>query len=618
MMNCIKKGLIIALAEIPPFLLFLPKNKIGIMAEVCFFILFGIILYRKMNTGSVKISFDIIPWVILASVSAGIAFYIRWQNTGRIKTIAAMLNFPAKQFCAVCALLLSLGFSFSLCLFLRVLMSEFSSEKRTIHWNVLYIFLLAAVSITLLSKSSPFYPFNDWVDPNTMFSVGKGMLKGLVPYRDLYEQKGPLLLALHALEAVISFDTLKGIWIIEIAACFFTLLFLYKILFPWTGRKTLITLPILAAVIYVSRAFVAGDSAEEMSLPLLTYGLYAGINAIRGSRLPSKRESFLVGLTSGCVLWIKFSHLGFYAGWFLFFLVTAFQKKQVRQLIQMLIFIICGVITASLPVFLYFGINRSIRVFLECYFLNNIRYYPAFGAASGPFRHLINLWRGFLRFTEANPALLVFTFAGLLWCYLHNEKRVGSFLLLCMAAGFLVMFISGVSFPYYVFIYGSFSAAGVLWINDIHPGGRPGLSTAGIISFYFCMLCCLLFSSNIYLLAYNREDFPQFRVKEIIENSGIEDPTILHYGLLDAGFNLPSGLVPKQRFWCSFNLLLPEMETAQNQYIEQAETDFVITCHEPLYNTKNYQLIGTFPGDFSIEGNSSLFFLYRKSETSGT
>ena len=617
-MKRIRKDLLIAIAEIPPFLLFLPKNKAAIAAEVCFLVLFGILFYRKTKSKFQNFSFESVPWILFASVSAGLAFYLRWQNTSRMKTMASSLACSTKLFCALSAVILSLCFSFSLWWFTSFFMARTVSKKNTKISEVSYIFFLAVVSITLLAKSSPFYPFNDWVDPNTMFSVGKGMLKGMVPYRDLYEQKGPLLLALHALEALISFDTLKGIWIIEIAACFFTLLCLYNILHPWLEKKTLIALPLLTAVMYISRAFVAGDSAEEMSLPLLTYGLYIGINAIRNNRLPSGKESFLIGLTSGCILWIKFSHLGFYAGWFLFFMITALQRRQGRHLIQMLVFIICGVITASLPVFLYFLINRSVGIFLECYFLNNIQYYPAFSAASGPFRHIINLWRGFLRFVEANPALLIFIAAGLTWCFTHKEKKVGIFMLLTLCTGFIIMFISGVSFPYYVFLYGSFSVFGVLWGKNIHLRIKNGLSAGGIVSFFLCAVACLLFSTNTYLLAFNKEDFPQFKVKEVIESSGIEDPTILHYGLLDAGFNLPTGLVPQQRFWCSFNLKLPEMATAQKQYIEQGETDFVITCHEPLYETKNYQLVGTYPGDFSIEGNSSLFFLYQKTETAGS
>ena len=47
---------------------------------------------------------------------------------------------------------------------------------------------LAAFSLlAVCSKSSFLYPMNDWVDVNCFFTVGRGILRGLVPYRDLYE-----------------------------------------------------------------------------------------------------------------------------------------------------------------------------------------------------------------------------------------------------------------------------------------------------------------------------------------------------------------------------------------------------------------------------------------------
>lgn len=63
------------------------------------------------------------------------------------------------------------------------------------------IFCLAAAAALLAfcSRSSPLYPFNYWVDSNCFFTVGKSMMKGLVTYRDIYEQKGPLLYFLHGL-----------------------------------------------------------------------------------------------------------------------------------------------------------------------------------------------------------------------------------------------------------------------------------------------------------------------------------------------------------------------------------------------------------------------------------
>lgn len=80
-----------------------------------------------------------------------------------------------------------------------------------------YLLLSAVLLITLCSKSSPLYPLNDWVDANCFFTVGKSMLHGLLPYRDLWEQKGPFLYMLHAVAAMISYRTF--FWRISVGNC---------------------------------------------------------------------------------------------------------------------------------------------------------------------------------------------------------------------------------------------------------------------------------------------------------------------------------------------------------------------------------------------------------------
>ena len=63
------------------------------------------------------------------------------------------------------------------------------------------------IFVAICSKSSFLYPINDWGDVNTYFTIGKGMLAGKVPYRDLYDQKGVVIFALQALGAIISYDS---------------------------------------------------------------------------------------------------------------------------------------------------------------------------------------------------------------------------------------------------------------------------------------------------------------------------------------------------------------------------------------------------------------------------
>ena len=70
--------------------------------------------------------------------------------------------------------------------------------KKEAGFAFLFSLLTAAALLLICTKSSVLYPFNDWVDANCYFSVGKSMMNGKVLYRDIYDHKGPLLYTLHA------------------------------------------------------------------------------------------------------------------------------------------------------------------------------------------------------------------------------------------------------------------------------------------------------------------------------------------------------------------------------------------------------------------------------------
>ena len=134
---------------------------------------------------------------------------------------------PAERICGIAAAVLSLLSVYGMDMLLSALAGRSLRKiaiSETFREN-LYLALTSSAVITLASKCSPLYAFNDWVDPHTMFSVGKGILHGMLPYRDIFEQKGPLILLFHSLGAVVSFDTLHGIWLLEIVCCLFFLYF---------------------------------------------------------------------------------------------------------------------------------------------------------------------------------------------------------------------------------------------------------------------------------------------------------------------------------------------------------------------------------------------------------
>ena len=95
-------------------------------------------------------------------------------------------------------------------------------------WSTLI--LSAVIVITLCSKCSPLYPLNDWDDPNCFLTVGRSVCHGKVLYRDIFEQKGPILYFLHSLACLISERSFIGIYFAELIAAVIFLFYSFYLL----------------------------------------------------------------------------------------------------------------------------------------------------------------------------------------------------------------------------------------------------------------------------------------------------------------------------------------------------------------------------------------------------
>ena len=84
---------------------------------------------------------------------------------------------------------------------------------------LLFSFLISTLFLLVCTKSSPLYPMNDWVDVNCFFTMGKSILHGIVPYAELYEQKGPVLYFMYAIAALISDQSFFGVFLPSVCFC---------------------------------------------------------------------------------------------------------------------------------------------------------------------------------------------------------------------------------------------------------------------------------------------------------------------------------------------------------------------------------------------------------------
>ena len=250
--------------------------------------------------------------------------------------------------------------------------------KKMFNKKKYYLFCLVLSFLVLLftTKSSFIYKFNDWVDANAFFTVGKSMVNGKVLYRDIFEQKGPILYFIYSIGYLISNKTFIGIFILEVFSFSIFLYYAHKIFNMFLESKySLILLPILSFLITTFFSFVHGGSCEEFCLPFYAITLYYYFKHFKEKEL-SNKEIVLVGLLSGIIMMIKYTLLGLWIGFGLVLFYEQISKKDYKKALSFCLYFLLGMSIPILIVLIYFAVNGAIKDFIDCYFVFNMKIYP--------------------------------------------------------------------------------------------------------------------------------------------------------------------------------------------------------------------------------------------------
>lgn len=128
--------------------------------------------------------------------------------------------------------------------------------------------LCAVLALSVATTSSPLYATNFWTDTNVYFTIGRGMTQGLMPYRDLFDHKGPLLYLLYALGACLSGTDFAGVFMLEAASLAATLLVGYAgIRLYGRGALSCLAIPATAMLTATCTAFTQGEARRNSACP---------------------------------------------------------------------------------------------------------------------------------------------------------------------------------------------------------------------------------------------------------------------------------------------------------------------------------------------------------------
>lgn len=431
--------------------------------------------------------------------------------------------------------------------------------------------VLAAAVLALCSKCSPLYAFNDWMDANIFFTMGKSMMQGRVLYRDVFDHKGPLLYLVYGLGTLLDATGFTGVFVVEIGA------FAAFLALGLGAAECLLQRPlhpawaaVPAAAVAAGRAFSHGGSAEELLLPFLAAALYGLLRVLHTGRPMPLGRVFLQGLLAGCALWLKYTVLGFYLAWVLVLAVLYGQRGWYAGLAESCGAYLGGMAAATLPWCLYFGLNGALRDWFTAYFYDNLFLYSGNGGGAAALAQ--HLWWAV---RDALPtALLLGMF--LVWAALTRHRRqAGAVVLLAAGLGFTSLM--GGYLVYYGLVLAVFAPLGIAPLAALGRGiALPGtvrraLPAAALAA---AVLYCWVGSPNRALRGRDAETLPQIRFARIIWQQ--PETGLLNYGTLDGGFYTASGLLPPCRYFCVTNMPLEEQWTEQNTLLEEGTVGYAV------------------------------------------
>ena len=486
---------------------------------------------------------------------------------------------------------------------------ELNAKGKLTKQELAILIISSLVTITFVSASSPLYPFNPWDDANCFFTLGRGIIHGMVPYRDLYEQKGPLLYFIYALAALITEKSFIGAWIAECIMASLFAIFSWKTakLFTDPPKFAISIIPLFLGLTYSTRLFNFGGNAEELCFPLLTIALYFGLKAIvNGNGLPSKKEALICGVITAALFWIKYTFIGFMIGFCLYILVIAIKQKDFKMLWALVWRFLTGFLILSAPILIYFAANGSLTYLWEAYFYNNMFLYHA---AEGKttlsnmpvIKHIYIPLYAVVVMSVKYPKFGIMLLLSIISVFFikkeYRKKAVFLFVItLCLSLGFV--FTKSSFIYYYIYIEACFFCLILIpvikGLNLLtktfkqNPGFMQGIVSVMFVIFY---LVTLLLSKNIYLIFENKDCLAQFRYAETINET--PDAKILTYDVMDAGFYTAAGLMPSNRFFCylniesSYSAILEE----QNGLIEAGYFDYIVTSISCEADWDNYVLV---------------------------
>ena len=235
--------------------------------------------------------------------------------------------------------------------------------------TVLYLLLFSPYTTPL----NPYYGYDD----NIFMIIGQGINKGFIPYKDLFDHKGPILFFIYALADIIAHGK-TGVFILQIINLYCINLYIYKIANLYKCNSRSIYVIIFSFFIYFTGTIGEGAMNEEFSLLPLLICFYIALKQISISKetkitLPLY-VPFIYGISFAFTFLIRANNSALICGLIIGFTILLFKSKQYKLWFNSILSFLIGFSIICLPIVYYFIKNDSFYDFIYYSFSYNYIY----------------------------------------------------------------------------------------------------------------------------------------------------------------------------------------------------------------------------------------------------
>lgn len=243
--------------------------------------------------------------------------------------------------------------------------------------EIVGVFLIVVVFkllFDLISHGGFTYPY----DSAILSYIGHAWSDGVIPYRDLFDHKGPLLFLFHAIGATI-YRGIPGIFMvtaINLTAVFYLILCISRIILKNTSNK-IHYLVVFAAQIYFLLMREVAALSEELSLLFIFIPLYLLVKFIdKGTDIENHplKYSFIYGACFAAIAMIRINNAPLNVGIVVGFIILLIQNKIYKALFKNALFCLLGFCSVIIPFVLYFQYHDALYEMIYATFIINLKY----------------------------------------------------------------------------------------------------------------------------------------------------------------------------------------------------------------------------------------------------